>query len=75
VGTPSASPAAQFLVAGTMFAADLAATQLALLFSIWTRMVLRPVLAFEITGTMRFEMAVCCCRSWARCWASTRATG
>jgi Undecaprenyl-phosphate galactose phosphotransferase WbaP len=58
VGTPSASPAAQFLVAGTMFAADLAATQLALLFSIWTRMVLRPVLAFEITGTMRFEMAV-----------------
>jgi Undecaprenyl-phosphate galactose phosphotransferase WbaP len=54
----SSSSAAQFLVASTLFAADIAATQLALLFSFWTRMLLRPVWAFEITANMKFEMAV-----------------
>ncbi len=57
-GGRSGSSAAQFLVAATLFAADIAATQLALLFSLWTRMLLRPIWFFEISSSMRFEMAV-----------------
>ncbi|MDF2764846.1 MAG: exopolysaccharide biosynthesis polyprenyl glycosylphosphotransferase [Rhodospirillales bacterium] len=38
-----------------MFAADIAATQLALLFSVWTRMLLRPM---ELQAAMKFELAL-----------------
>src|SRR5688572_19758696 len=54
-GGRSGSSAAQLLVACTMFAADIAATQLALLFSVWTRMLLRPM---ELQAAMKFELAL-----------------
>lgn len=41
-----------------MFAADIAATQLALVFSIWTRMLLRPLWPFEVSTAMKLEVSV-----------------
>jgi Undecaprenyl-phosphate galactose phosphotransferase WbaP len=57
-GRRSGSSATHLLVAGTLMAADIAATQLALLCAVWTRTLQRAPWPFEIPASMKFEIAV-----------------